>query len=268
MTLHYTKEEAEQYEKELKVVNVHTSMNFLNAHNGIRFGSLHLILGTTGGGKTTLTRTLLRDFLFKKENQGLTIGLWLSEESLKSYKMQLSQTLPSHDVLLSTKAFSEMDHENVSEMHFIEWINTYQPNILIIDNITTSKFYMDLPAKDQARFATKLKSITAKHNIATILIAHTDAEVHDGIERLININDIRGSKTIANLVEFAYILQRFELGKTFFPTIRTVKHRSQELEHSLHFLHYEKMIRAFTKDSPLEFEKFKEIFNDRNRLKK
>lgn len=267
MTLHFSEQEQADYEKELGEVHFHTSMGFLNAHNGLRRGSMHLILGTTGGGKSTLIRTLIRDFLFKKENQGLTLALWLSEEEVKDYRAQVAFGVPSHDVLLNANAFSELDGDRITEMRFIEWCHFYKPDVLIIDNVTTSAFYMDKKATEQAVWAKKLKKLAKELNCAMIIVAHTDADVHDGIERLININDIRGSKSICNLVEFAYILQRFELGTTFFPTIRTVKHRSQELVHGLYQLHYDKKIRAFKGDSAIQFEKFKEIFNERNKLK-
>jgi hypothetical protein len=114
----------------------------------------------------------------------------------------------------------------------------------------------------------KPKQVTKKLNMSTIVIAHTDAKATDSMGRLININDIRGSKTITNLAEFAYILQRFELEKSFFPTIRTVKHRSQELVHNLYMLNYDSRLRSFSGDLAIDFKKFKEVFNARNKLDK
>lgn len=266
MTLHFTKEEQANYEADANQFHFESSMGFLNAHKGLRRGSFHLILGTTGGGKSTLIRTIIRDFLFKKENQNLNLSLWLSEETITDYKRQLSASIPSHDVLLNTQAMSELDAE-YSQMAFFEWLEFYKPDVFIFDNITTSRFYMDRRVDEQGAFARKLKAVVKKIDCAAILIAHTSAEVNDNIERFININDIRGSKSISNLTEFAYVLQRYEVGTSFYPTIRVVKHRSQDLVHGLYMLNYDKNLRAFTGDSPIQFEKLKEVFNARNKLK-
>lgn len=266
-TLFFTTEEQAKYEADMREIHFVSSLGFLNAHNGLRRGAVHLVMGTAGGGKSTLIRTLIRDFLFKKENTKFTLGLALSEETISSYRAQISYGMPSHDVLLNTVAISEIEMKVWNKKMFMEWIRMYMPDFLVFDNITTSRFYMDMSPKDQANFAMELKNITTEINCATLLVAHTDAHITDGIERLIHMNDIRGSKSIVNLVEFLYILQRFEIGTSFFPTIRTVKHRSQDLVHSLYSLQYDPKIRQFTGDNPLNFDKFKEIFNERNKLK-
>lgn len=267
MTLHFTSDEQQQLEKEQREVHFPSSLGFLNAHNGLRRGSFHIILGTTGGGKSTLVRTLIRDIVFCKEKE-FHVALWLSEEEVKDYRTQVAYGVPSHDRLLNTSALSELELSDSSEMYLFEWLDMIKPDVFIFDNITTSKFYNDKNASDQGKFVTKLKNIAKKLNIAMVVVAHTDAKAHDAMGRLINLNDIRGSKSISNLCEFAYILQRFEVGEMFFPTIRIVKHRSQDLIHNLYFLEYDKRIRAFTGDKHLDFKKFKEMFNARNKLEK
>jgi ABC-type proline/glycine betaine transport system ATPase subunit len=87
MTLYFTNDEQQQYDDKTKLVHAHSKLGFLNAHNGLRRGSLHLVLGTTGGGKSTLVRTVLRDIIFNADNQ-LSVGVWLSEETVEDYKRQ------------------------------------------------------------------------------------------------------------------------------------------------------------------------------------
>ena len=269
MSLHFTEEEQGQYETELREIHFHSSLGFLNSHNGLRRGSLHLILGTTGGGKSTLVRTLLRDLIFNPKND-LQIAVWLSEETVKDYKRQVAYGMPSHDRLLSTNAYSELDSSgrHDKKLAFFEWLEFYKPDVLLLDNITTSSMYNDKSAAEQGAFASKLKELTTKLNMATVIIAHTDAKATDSMGRLININDIRGSKTLGNLVEFAYILQRFEINESFYPTIRIVKHRSQELTHALYYLQYDNRLRSFKGDLAIDFKKFKEMYGQRNRLDK
>jgi ABC-type Mn2+/Zn2+ transport system ATPase subunit len=265
MTLYFTEKEQEDYNASLREIHFHSKLGFLNAHNGFRKGSLHMVIGTTGGGKSTLTRTILRDLIFNKENNP-QVCIWLSEETLDDYKKQLAFGMPSHERLLKTEAISELEIDHVSKLTFMEWLEFNKPDICIFDNITTSKLYMDKRPHEQAEFATMIKTISKKLNIAMVMIAHTDAGVSDSQKGLINLNQIRGSKTICNLVEFAYVLQRFELGNIYFPTVRIVKSRSQELVHSLYHLKYDPRLRAFSEDRPLEFKEFKEVYGKRNRL--
>ena len=265
MTLYFTESEQGEYEKAMREVHFHSLFGFLNAHNGFRRGCLHLILGTTGGGKSTLTRAILRDLIFNKENNA-QIGVWLSEETVDDYKIQLAQGVPSHERLLKTEAISELETAHLSEMVLFEWLEMVRPDVVLFDNITTSKFYMDKRPHEQAAFATKIKNITKKLNIAMVLVAHTDASVSDSQRGLININQIRGAKTICNLVEFAYVLQRFAVGDGFYPTIRVVKSRGQNLIHSLYMLKYDERLRSYTSDVAINFEKFKEVYAQRNRL--
>lgn len=267
MTLYFTNEEQEEIEKKQNEVHFPSSLGFLNAHNGLRRGSFHVVLGSTGGGKSTLIRTILRELIFAKSHN-FQVGVWLSEEDVSDYRAQVAYGVPSHERLLNTNALSEIEVDNCSEMYFFEWLEMIRPDVFIFDNITTSKFYNDKSVKDQSNFIIKLKKFTKKLNIATIVVAHTDAKAHDSMGRLINLNDIRGSKSIANLCEFAYILQRFEVNESYFPTIRIVKHRSQDLIHNLYYLDYEKRTRSFIGDKHLDFKKFKEMFNARNKLDK
>lgn len=265
MTLYFTDKEQSDYEASLKAVHFHSKLGFLNAHNGFRRGSIHMVIGTTGGGKSTLTRTIIRDIIFNKDND-THLSLWLSEETVQAYKIQLAHGIPSTEKLLKTEAVSEQEMTDLTEMRFFEWLEYHKSDICIFDNITTSKFYMDKRPHEQAAFATKVKNITQKLNMVMVLIAHTDASVSDSQKGLININQIKGSKTICNLVEFAYILQRFEIDEKFFPTIRIVKSRSQDLIHSLYHLQYDPRLKSFSSDLPLEFKKFKEVYGKRNKL--
>jgi len=267
MTLYFSEEERKQYEDSLTETHFYSGLNFLNAHNGLRRKSMHLLLGTTGGGKSTMVRTLLRDIIFNPKNDA-QVSVWLSEESTADYKSQVAYGLPSHDRLLKTQLMSELETQRVSELLFREWLDMFRPDVLIFDNITTSQLYNDKTAKEQAAFVMLIKKLTVEYNMATLLVAHTDAKATDTMGRLINLNDVRGSKSIANLVEFAYVLQRFEIGTNYFSSLRVEKHRSQELKHKLFSLNYNKELRSFVNDLPIQFEKFKEMYKERNKLDK
>jgi KaiC/GvpD/RAD55 family RecA-like ATPase len=266
MSVYYTEVEILEMQKANREVHFRSRFGFQNAHNGFRRGSMHLVLGTTGGGKSTLVRTILKEIIFRRENINNTLCLWLSEESLAAYKQQLSYSMQSSELLHNIVARSEEDEVDVAEKDFFNWLKTMKPDIFIFDNITTSNFYETKKPQEQAAFARKLKNTLKDLNCACIIIAHTRADVSDTSPRMINIEDIMGSKSITRLVEFAYILQRFQVKDAFYPTLRIVKHRSQDLIHNLYLLNYEPKSKSFKDDTPMPFDKMKQIFDTRNKL--
>lgn len=267
-TLHFTEEEQKQYEESNKEIHFHSTLGFLNAHNGLRRKCLHMILGTTGGGKSTLVRTLIRDIIFNPKNDP-SVGIWLSEENTADYKAQIAFGMPSHDRLMKAQIISELEIKDKNKkLTFREWVAFYQPDVLIFDNVTTSSMYNDKASGEQSEFITLLKELALEFNMAVVIVAHTDAKATDSMGRLINLNDVRGSKNLPNLCEFAYILQRFEIGNMYFPTIRVEKHRGQELVHKLYQLHFDNRLRSFRGDTAIDFKKFKEMYGQRNRLDK
>lgn len=265
MTLHFTPEEQLVYEKSIKEKHFSSRFGFVNSTNGFRRGCMHLLIAGTGGGKSTLTRSLIRDVIFNKENN-CTVGLWLSEETVLEYKTLFSLNAVSHEKLLNTIAHSEQDDKNCSELKFFEWLNFHGFDFLIFDNITTSQFYMDKRPDAQARFASKLKEALKVNNTAGIIVAHADSQQSNQKGGLLDINNIRGSKSICNLAEFAYIVQTFSTPLARVTTVRIAKSRSQEVIHDLYFLNYDKITKSYLTDTPIEFKKFKEVFDARNKL--
>jgi len=265
MTLYFTKDEQDEFSASLRKKHFASGFGFLNSHNGLRPGCMHLLVAGTGAGKSTLTRSLITDLLSYGE-AAFTIGVWLSEETVKEYKTLFSLGAPSHEALLNTIAFSEMDGEVFSELAFFEWMNTHRPAILIYDNITTSKFYMDKHPKEQARFATKLKAILKQNNTAGVIIAHADSQQTAQKGGLLDINNIRGSKTICNLSEFAYVFQTISSDLKKVTTIKTVKHRSQAVVHDLYILNFNHKKMSYENDTAIPFKKFKEAYDARNKL--
>lgn len=266
-SLSFTNDEMNQLVASSAEVHFHTRMGFLNAHNGLRRGSVHMVIGTAGGGKSTLIRTLLRDLLFNTKNEQYSIVSWLSEETCTQYKTQLVHGLEPDKRLENCVLISEIDEMDKGAKHFFDNIEMLSPDVLIYDNLTTSRFYEGVRPAEQVKYFSKIKEMTSRLNCATIIVAHTAANVNDNQDRLIEPNDIRGNKTVVNMAEFFYVMQRFQDDTgNFFPTITVKKHRGQELVHSMYLLQYEKRLRAFLGDHALEFTKFKEFYKNRRKL--
>ena len=265
MTLSFTEKEQLDFENSLNEIHFHSKFGFFNSTKCPRRGSMHLVVAGTGAGKSTAVRSILRDLLFNPGNNPI-VCVWLSEETIEEYRRMFSMGVPSHERLLNTNAYSEQDNLQVSEMHFFEWVEMIRPDIFIFDNITTSKFYEGKRPEQQAQFATKLKHLIKKINCAGIIIAHSDSQQTNQRGGLLDINNIRGSKTICNLTEFAYLLQTFDTPKEKYTTIRIAKSRTQDIVHPIYVLQYEPRTRSYVSDSAIQFEKFKEAFNERYKL--
>ena len=125
---------------------------------------------------------------------------------------------------------------------------------------------MDKKADQQATVSKALKGITKKFNLPTVLIAHTGGDSTMANSRMIEMNDIRGGKSIVNLVEFMYILQPMFAGEERFNIVRVVKHRGVSLTKPYYKLEYSKKAKLFVCDKSITFEEYKEIFKKRNVL--
>ncbi len=257
--------------KSLKV-SWKSRFQFLQSHRGFRDGCIHLFLGTAGGGKSTLVRTLLIDIL-DHDKQNRNVLLQLSEETTADFNTELCFSQYENSNLENLKLISELGGKLLEINHvdkfleYMEFVITNQEiKLWVIDNITTSKLYADKTPQDQAATAIKIKTLASKLNIPVIIFAHTGAQVSDNMGRLIEDNDIRGSKTIINLTQFLYIMQRFVLKDVIFPTIKISKHRGQMVDNKIYRLDFNKKVRIILTDHLLPFEEFKEAFKGRNTL--
>ncbi|MEE8298424.1 MAG: AAA family ATPase [Thermodesulfobacteriota bacterium] len=249
---------------------------FLTAHNGHRPGKIHVYLATPGGGKSTLGRSLILDAinsLIESKEPG-NILLWLSEESREDFLVELDRSGFDNKHLDRLLIFSEFDEsddlKSSSQVLTRLWeiCNDEDNNIVLtfLDNITTSATYMDQKPSIQSQVANALKRMASKLDIPLIIFAHTGAEINDNINRLINMNDIRGGKAIVNLAEFFYIMQRFILDQYIYPTLRITKHRGQDVDHGLYRIEYDREHRVYKQGFKLDFKAFKEAYNQRNTL--
>jgi len=252
---------------EASLIDFKSKFNFISEHNGFRRGKIHVIMGTSGSGKSTLVRSLLMDLM--EQNPHQNVLLFLSEETIQDFKMEIAHSnfcFKNRNIWI----ISEQEMENVDSSKFFidlnEFITKNSIDFFLFDNITTSRFYNDIRPAEQGAFIRKLKKLTKEKKIATLLVAHTKADVWDNSPRLINENDIRGSKTIVNLAEFFYIMQRFQINEEYFQTVKIVKHRSQDPNNKLFVAEFDRKKKIYTRDLRINFERFKEIFNDRNKL--
>lgn len=244
-----------------------SSLAFLLSHNGYRPNALHLVLGLSGGGKSTLFRTMVLD-RFKNNNSKKNIGIWYSEESQKDFGIHFVKTELADAFFKDRKVnfFSEMDSWK-NKKHGSEKFDALCKisDIVFFDNITTSKLYGN-GFSDEKDCVFFLKKMALRHNIPIVVFAHTGANIREGGSALIEQNDIRGSKEIVNQSSFIYIIQQLHTDSNIFSTLRIVKARGQDVDTKLFLLQYSKKTSTYEKNEALSFSIFKEIFKERNKL--
>jgi KaiC/GvpD/RAD55 family RecA-like ATPase len=260
---HITKPLLEVVSEENEQIFFASSLGFINSHRGYRPSSMHLFIGIAGGGKSTLSRTLLIDIM----KMGQKIFLWLSEDSKLSYLAELNKAYGEFD-LEKLVTYSEQDGKVKNLLAEIEKrIIEKEIKFLFFDNITTSAWYGNSPDK-QHESALKLKEFVNKTGVTLVLFAHTDSKIIESHSSQIDQTQIRGSKTIVNLTDFLYILQRFSVQDKIVPTIRVVKYRSQNPKDRLFRLAYSERNRIYWADTILSFDEFNEIYNMSDRMGK
>lgn len=265
--------EQQGYINETNTTFFKSDFNFLREHNGWRPKKIHLIEAPTHSGKSTMIRSLIWDFVINTSFE--TALIWLSEESTEDFKQEFAKLRLPDTLTRRIIIASEQDQEmslSQRKLLFADTVKRTVPSILFFDNITTSEFYMDRGPDDQAKFAKYLKKIAHDEEIPIVVIAHTGGET--GLSnRLIELNDIRGGKSIVNLAEFAYILQRFKVyddinkRDMYFPTIRIEKHRGYVCDNMLFKLKFNRETVTFTQDRSIPWNEFKEAFKNQQNLK-
>lgn len=268
--MNISKEEVDHLNKYGEKVFHQTGLQFLKSHNGLRNEKLHLIIGTASGGKSTLRNTMIFDFF--EHNPGKRVFLYLSEESLKDFKMDIAQS-NRHD-LIRDNLFAYSEQDNIGEVcegeegldQLFENILKSNCDLFIFDNITTSKLYGS-KFDQQDWFANIFKTKMVGSQCPMVLFAHTGKTVKETNTNLIDQNDIRGSSTIVNLSEFLYILQNFKIEEDKITTIRIIKHRGMNAENKMFMLNFSTRQRIYNLDHVLKWSAFDEdIFQKQNRL--
>ena len=270
MEARLTKEEVEVLHEQADRTFFRTHFKFLKSHKGFRPKNIHMVLGTSHGGKSTLIRSLLTDICTGAVKQNVL--LWLSEETELEFLSEFYRSGINPDNVKNLHVLSELDlmERYNTPKNLLRYIEMYcgenDIGLLFFDNITTSMIYMGRSPSDQAKISIDLKKMCQLLALPFIIIAHTGAAVTDSSNRLIEMNDIRGGKSIVNLAQFFYVLQTFHCDSEIYTTIRITKHRGQEVDHRFYKLIYSRKERLYARDELVQFKEFKEIYKKRNVL--
>ena len=275
----YTVESLEIRRGQKKTRDLTTAFGFLSAHNGLRKGKLHVLLSRTGGGKSTLGRSILFDAL--DNNPDLIVFIYLSEEQEKDFLDALADTnYDNQEGLDRIRVYSEKDNGGLTVEELYTRIKYENAGLFILDNITTWDNYENEHVSKQGVMVKQISKAAGNLNIPFFILSHTRAEVTKGLNRVIDVADVRGSKQLSNYAEFFYILQSFERDQTdsevgYFTSqrkrivhncLQIEKCRTEKLEHPLWLLVFDEEKRTYDSDVDITYEAFKRFFSERNKL--
>jgi hypothetical protein len=243
-----------------------SKFGFLNAHNGLRPGNMHLLMGSTGTGKSKLAQAVIADY--SKQGRVLMV---LSEGDVDEIELNLS-TLDGANM------------ENILNLHedscpipdapaadIANWI--YQTveestaQIIVYDNVTTSMLYEPHHGMvGQSILVRMINNIAVKLNLPVLAIAHTKKDIGDNMGRQLGIQDLQGSTALSKKCQYAHIFQRFEFeddGRTtFFPTITVAKSRYYNISDSRFLLNFNNG--NYLSDKAISFDDVNDVFLKRN----
>lgn len=239
---------------------------------GLRPGCIHVILSTTGAGKSTLVMSLIEEML----DAGKSVFLYSSEESVKDIETKLSY-LPNlknesnlrvyHERwLLEVLANNPDDWEGFLQeinLAMIEMTLTNKPDVLVLDNLTTSLFYDQ--NKNATRIASGLKSLAEDKNIPIIVVAHTASGVRQN--QLFDSSQVRGFRTITNTAQYVYCLIRLRVDMGGMWREVVVEYTEKSRNHSVasrscYKLFFNVDTKLFSGDEKINYEVFREFLRD------
>ncbi len=242
--------------------------NFINGHKGPRPGSIHLLIGTPGSGKSTVVRSIIGDCA-----DGKKVLLILSEEDADDFRIASANQGIGENRMKNIHIISELDipievrlNKTLFRAYIEKQLYLIRPDITFWDNLTTSVTYETMRPSEQTEHVLWLKMFFKKKmKIPLFIVAHTKDGVTDNQPSLIDVNDIRGCKALPNMAEYAYMYQNPRINETHYPFIWVRKSRGHRHK-GMYLLTYVEAKNCFIGDKGINFEEFKKAFNKRERL--
>lgn len=237
---------------------------FLKSHNGIRPNCLHGMIGTTGSGKSTLLKCIITEAA-----AGKNVLVWLSEESVSEYQeliQFLDKSVLQNIGFVEEKKISQ-EYKADQEKFFLYFELMCEESgcdVVFIDNITSSAFYnMRYGLHGQGRTAEYLMNFV-KDKCAVFYVAHTETGVTDNYNKVVAPENMRGSKELAIVTEYMYIIQKFTTNEKIYNVLRVAKYRHHKEAAGWFALKFEH--HSYIGDSRVPFELINKIFKSRDFL--
>jgi len=248
-----------------------SSFKFLDDHYGFRPGKVHMFVGPTGGGKSSLVRTIANKMCRRHK-----ILLLATEEDAADLEttMAYAKEKINHDnfFIVEENGILEITKNNLKDyngyVRQLEWeLEIHKPDLFIFDNLTTSKMYAE--NDDCLSFFTAIKKLLKDKGIPFIVVAHTASRVHNG--DFFEATDIRGNRFCAINSEYLYCLYRFvdecDGHITYANFVYVGKARTHDNINTPYRVWFDKETKQYISDEKYTHESFKK-YKDSARKKK
>jgi hypothetical protein len=263
-----SKEEINKLEEGLDVVYFKSRFNLFRIHKNFRPSCIHGIIGTQHSGKSTFAKTIICDIAKEKK-----ILVWLSEETRGEYQVGINRINGGecNNIVFFEEKFLDYSlfkfHSEFLDF-FERTILEANVDIILIDNITSSRLYSDdIRPSGQNETASRICAFAKKTNVSVIYLGHTKKDVTDNYHKIIRGEDIRGSAQIVIRSEYLYVLQKFTHETEWAIIVKLEKCRHHDKKGQSYFLlDYGEGI--YYRDNLISFEKFNLIYKNREYLGK
>ena len=249
---------------------------FLNDHYGFRKGCIHLVIGSQGKGKSSLTRSLL----YERLEKGNRVFFYATEESPKDIKTSAAYFGAGNELLgnlligteKKMRTFLESTKEIEAFMKVLKtWILKAEAEIFFFDNLTTSAIYNSNNAYQASRFIWELHVLCEKLNIPFVIVAHTNPNKKDNSNQWIDGNDIRGSRDASIRAQYLYAIRTLDITESADITIRkafvfTQKARNHTCTGNIYSLKWDGQRKGYSGDTRISMEQFNKFYKMRNKI--
>ena len=208
----------EIFEEKRHTQDYFSCFHFLLPQYGLRKGCLHLLVGDTGKGKSTLIRSIALENAIKKN-----VFILLSEENSDAYSHKLNETasifkhiqgfssVNLNNIKLATELAQDFHPERDFKRFFdmiSDFISRDKIDLFIYDNFSTGLFADKFDLQKDA--IKKFKELSLRFNIPFIIVSHPKKGA--SFESLFLTSDqIRGNSSLSTMPEFIYTLNSCEL---------------------------------------------------------
>ena len=214
---------------------------------GLAFGSLNVLSGRNGSGKSTILNQIYiseainqgyKAFLFSGELVGGNVKYWLlqtlaNEEQFAEYTAKDGHKYKKVTIEAKNKIVQDVkdkfflyDNDDYRINSIIEKMTVlakrYGVRVFVIDNLMTIE--SDLKDKYEAETDTvkKLKAFAKKYNVIVHLVAHPRKSMNENITK----DDVAGSANITNLADYVTVIERnFDETKEYDASLNILKNR-------------------------------------------
>ena len=256
-----------------------TIFNFLNCHSGLQAGHLHLLLGRTNKGKSTLILSLILENIINGHKVLLFLSEGLKSDVKKVIEASLSTKYKEQSIIKETinrllvVKDSDLDTPNET-LNARLWINSLfkivkeqQVKIVYFDNFSTCSFSDSAP-EIQAQFIRSLNSITENLEIPVLGTVHPAKTVSP--EKELGLDDIRANSAFINIPSNIYALNDLSNIDNTKRVIKILKlRRNGDLVGKYFQLTFKKINDEgiYIKDSFLTLNDANKLFFDNKRIK-